>query len=504
MNNMKNVRAHGLLLAFILVSPLGADASSSAPKITFDRYYTVEFQQQRCGYARTAVRKSPDLITSLTYLQITLRQLGQDMLVVFKSTSHQTPDGEFISMDQTLYTNGTEITKTALLDGEDLVVTTTLFGRQVVERFPIPPDGFVTESAAEALIQPLLDKPGQRLELTVISLQGGSTPFLPMSLDVIGPETISAYGQAVSATKVAATVTMNSVELPSISWCDREGPIATRMQFGGFDIYLCAASKAQAKKPAGPADLGAIARIVPKVPLADPAKARKATYRLKLKDSQGTMPYLPQTDMQKILARGKDYVDLEIIRQDPADFATATAKEVPKELVRYRASTLYLDWHTPAVKAAALQVASDYDKPWDVALALWKYVDKAINIKSLGVAFDPASNVLSTGKGDCTEHAVLLAALARARGIPSRVVAGLTQVPGTGGYEWEFGYHAWTECWIDGTWVSLDAALRQAPVDVSHIALGVSAVDGSDPLAGVSAGLARIIGNLQIELLSQE
>ncbi|NIA06047.1 MAG: hypothetical protein GWP14_00150 [Actinobacteria bacterium] len=504
-NSLQGTSLLALVFAILFTGSLWADASPSAGKITFDRYYTVEFQDQRCGYARTAVRESADQITSLTYLRITLRQLGQDMLMVFKSTSHETPDGKFISMDQTLYTNGAEIAKTALLDGQDLVVTTTLFGRQVVERFPIPPDGFVTESAAETLIKPLLDKPGQRLKLTVLSLEGGSSPFLPMTLEVIGPETISAYGQAVSATKVAVTVTMGSVEFSSISWCDREGPIATRMQFGGFDIFLCAASKAQARKPSGGANLDIISRIVPKVPLTDSAKARRAVYRLKLKDPQAPMADLPQTDMQQTLARGADYVDIEVIRQDHQSYASVTAQQVPPELAKYLKSTLYLDWRTPSVTAAARQVPCDSDKPWDVALALWKYVDQAVYTKSLGVVyFDPASKVLASGKGDCTEHAVLLGALARARGLPSRIVVGLTQVPASAGRRMEFGYHAWTEVWIDGTWVSLDAALRQAPVDVGHIALGVSAADGSDPLRGVSAGLAQMIGNLQIEVLQQE
>ena len=424
--------------------------------------------------------------------------------MVFKSTSHETPDGELISMDQTIHTSGTEITKTAVLDGEDLVVTSTLFGRRVVERFPVPSGGFVTESAADNMVKPLLDSPGQRLELTLLSLQGGSSPFLPVTLEVIGPETIPAYGQAVSATKVLTTLKIDSVEFPALSWCDSQGPLVTRMDFGGLSIYLCASGKARAKKPTRGVDLSSIARIVPKVPLAAPAKARKATYRLTLKNPESPMMVLPQTDMQRVVARGKDYVDVQITRQDAERFAAVTDQQVPQAFAKYLKSTLYLDWHTPAMTAAAKRVACDSDKPWDVALALWRYVDQAVHTKSMDVYFDPASRVLAAGKGDCTEHAVLLAALARARGLPSRIVVGLTQVPSLGGKGAEFGYHAWTEVWIDGTWLSLDAALRQAPVDVSHIALGLSVADNPDPLKGLSTRMTQIIGNLDIELLHQE
>ena len=39
-----------------------------------------------------------------------------------------------------------------------------------------------------------------------------------------------------------------------------------------------------------------------------------------------------------------------------------------------------------------------------------------------------AAEVARSREGDCTEHAVLLAALARARGIPARVAMGLVYV----------------------------------------------------------------------------
>ena len=504
MKNMKNVTVYGLIFAFLLAGSLRADSASSKEKITFDRYYMVELQDQRCGYARTAIRESAEKITYLNYVHIMLRQFGQDMLMVFKLISHETHDGRLISMDQTLYTNGTEVTKTAHLESDELIITTTLFGKQITERYPVPEGGFVTETAADRLIRPLLNQPGKRLELTMLSLEGGSTPFMPATLEVIGPETISAYGQAVSATKVATTITMDSVEFPSRSWCDEEGILAVRMDVVGMSIYLCASDEDQAKKPAGSADLGFVSRIVPKVPLTDPDKARKAVFRLKLKNPQAPMPDLPQTDMQRILDQGQDYVDLEVTWQDPEKYACVTDHKVPQELAKYLKSTLYLDWRTPAVAAAARQVTSDSDKPWDLALALWKYVDKTIFVKNFEVAFDPASNVLSTHQGDCTEHAVLLAALARARGLPSRLVVGLTQVPGPAGRDAEFGYHAWNEVWIGGTWVSLDAALRQAPVDVGHIALAVSATDSPHPLRGADTQLIQVIGNPDIEVLHQE
>jgi transglutaminase-like putative cysteine protease len=76
-----------------------------------------------------------------------------------------------------------------------------------------------------------------------------------------------------------------------------------------------------------------------------------------------------------------------------------------------------------------------------------------------------AREVLRSRRGDCNEHAVLLAALARAAGVPARVVAGLI-VTGDGVFAW----HAWNELWL-GEWVSADAVFEQLPADATHVKL---------------------------------
>jgi transglutaminase-like putative cysteine protease len=78
---------------------------------------------------------------------------------------------------------------------------------------------------------------------------------------------------------------------------------------------------------------------------------------------------------------------------------------------------------------------------------------------------DPAASIreflFSRKEGFCEHYATALALLLRAAGIPARVAAGYL------GGEWsDFGNylivrqsdaHAWTEAWIDGRWVTLDA-----------------------------------------------
>lgn len=73
-----------------------------------------------------------------------------------------------------------------------------------------------------------------------------------------------------------------------------------------------------------------------------------------------------------------------------------------------------------------------------------------------------ALSTLENRMGDCNEHAVLMAALARAAGIPCRVEAGLVYLKG------RFYYHAWNLVYL-GQWITLDSLFGQLPADVGHI-----------------------------------
>ena len=109
--------------------------------------------------------------------------------------------------------------------------------------------------------------------------------------------------------------------------------------------------------------------------------------------------------------------------------------------------------------------------------------------KRATVSIPNALQVLDMGAGDCNEHAVLWAALARAGGLPARVVAGAVYANGA------FFYHAWDEAWLGSSWVSVDPAFDQMPADATHIKL----IEGGPE---THAALISIIGRLGIEVVS--
>ena len=114
-------------------------------------------------------------------------------------------------------------------------------------------------------------------------------------------------------------------------------------------------------------------------------------------------------------------------------------------------------------------------------------------------ALATASQVAATLEGDCTEHAVLLAGLARARGVPARVAIGLVYSPATQ----SFVYHMWDEIWTGQRWMPLDSTLGHGGIGAAHLKLTDS------NLAGAAAyscflSVAQVIGQLKIEILEVE
>jgi Transglutaminase-like superfamily len=97
-------------------------------------------------------------------------------------------------------------------------------------------------------------------------------------------------------------------------------------------------------------------------------------------------------------------------------------------------------------------------------------------VEYLGYA--SAAEALRTRSGDCTEYAVLLAALARAQNIPARVAYGLVYADRFSGKKDVFSPHAWVQAWTGRRWQSYDAGIGE--FDATHLALSIGSGDPRD------------------------
>lgn len=96
-----------------------------------------------------------------------------------------------------------------------------------------------------------------------------------------------------------------------------------------------------------------------------------------------------------------------------------------------------------------------------------------------------AADALAAGAGVCQDHAHVLAAAARAAGMPARYVSGYLWT----GVDVEPASHAWAEVFVDGYgWLGLDPANRIV-VGAAHVRLA-SGLDYAQaaPITGMRAG----------------
>jgi hypothetical protein len=196
--------------------------------------------------------------------------------------------------------------------------------------------------------------------------------------------------------------------------------------------------------------------------------AEEALLRIRPKQPDVELKGL-EDERQQIVSKEADGTALVRVRRIvPAAGATGKRPlaEPSAEIAAYLAATSMLQADDPLIQRSSAEAVGAETDAWKAAQAIERWVNVAIKDKNMGVGFASALQVCRSREGDCTEHAVLVAALCRAAGIPARVVFGLEYLSGI------LGGHAWNEVWIEGRWYALDATLGSGSADALHLALG--------------------------------
>lgn len=133
------------------------------------------------------------------------------------------------------------------------------------------------------------------------------------------------------------------------------------------------------------------------------------------------------------------------------------------DLAPYLEETPFIQIHDPGIVKTAQEIMGDESSAIGASLKLMAWVNQNV-IPTPTVSIPSARDVLAIKKGDCNEFSALFTALARAAGIPAKMVAGIVYQNG------RFYYHAWVEIFA-GRWIGIDPTFAQAPIDVTHIPL---------------------------------
>jgi hypothetical protein len=109
----------------------------------------------------------------------------------------------------------------------------------------------------------------------------------------------------------------------------------------------------------------------------------------------------------------------------------------------------HIEVSDPAVSQRALALTRSLTRPADQARALYQYVSQEVAAEpAVGGSSLSAVECLKAGRGDAAAKSRLLVALCRNRGIPARLVTGLTLARPS-----EQQAHTWAEAWVGDQWM---------------------------------------------------
>lgn len=181
----------------------------------------------------------------------------------------------------------------------------------------------------------------------------------------------------------------------------------------------------------------------------------------------------PATGEQQVYREG----DLWVV--DICTHCHADVPQISEEFTAYLKPNDWLESHDSRLISAAQKAVNPKDAGDVKMTTLARLTRKRLERNPQFSGYASALQAYQNRAGDCTEYALLLAALGRAAGIPTRVLFGLSYSREQfHGHKHVFAPHAWVQAWIDNRWRSYDAALDN--FDAGHLALSISEGDQKD------------------------
>ena len=215
--------------------------------------------------------------------------------------------------------------------------------------------------------------------------------------------------------------------------------------------------------------------------------------QMKMKLSKVRAPDLiPEDHRQKVLESKKSsdgtYASVLLVSSEPKKLKQGVVRPVTSfTQPEYLEDTAEVQSKHPLIKTLSKELVGDTKDAWKASRAINRWVFD--NLEKELVDSASALDALKQRKGECQTHTYLFTALARAAGIPTKIVNGLVYSQQFKG----FLYHAWPEVYV-GEWRALDPTFGQDLVDATHIKLSEGQKDDQFKLM-------EFVGKVKIELI---
>ena len=434
---------------------------------------------QKIGYSRSTVSKKENGygLHESVFLRINTMGLTQDLTL--KTQGILNADFTLVSFEFSLNSGRFSFSASGEVSGDQLTVKMQTPESTQQSRIKLDSKPVLSAGLLPAIVRSGI-QPGRSFQLNVFdpATLGQQTVIVKY----MGKETILNMGVMKDATKV-------SVEMKGMTqfaWIDEDGEVLKESGLLGITLEKTSPPEAladltlDAAKGVTP-DMTQAASVKSNVALANPNRLQSLKIRLEGIDVNS----LQVNGGRQKLAGDILSIEKESLANLKGE-APLPENDFGETEKTFLAPSAFIESDHPEIVAMIGKILSPRDSPLTKVEKIVAWIQENIRRQPV-LSIPDALLTLQNRAGDCNEHAVLLAALARAAGIPATVEAGLVYMEG------KFYYHAWNSVFV-GQWVTVDSLFNQIPSDVTHIRFA-----GGTPQQQLD--LIGVIGKVKIEVL---
>lgn len=513
------VRLIAVLAMVLCLAGVSRAAVAVGDAVDGERWYALTISGERSGWARFAIETGAGGdVTWTQEMEMRITRLGEKMTIGLKSVVVESTEGEARSMrSEQVLGAGKYSAEFAFLD-DGIGVTIDAPGGQQSLKMPKPTEEWLTPMKARRLTEKMLAEGTAEFSYKTIDPSAGPT-VMTVTQKKIGPAKVTIEGKELDGVEWELVQSiMPGVKSREVTGADG-WPIRSVTPVMGFEMVMTLSTKDAAMAAGGAAELMEPMLITPSAPMKNARGSERAVFIVRSKDGS-RLGDLPSTGAQRAQRIDEQSIRVTLdlnanAEKKPGALARLADPAVNNGekayLQRCAASSALINSESACVKGLLAEALKDVPEGADAlarAKAIRHFVGGYMTGAGLSVGMAGSDEVCRTKSGDCTEYAVLLAAMLRANGTPSRVVCGLLYCDTLLGKRDVFGPHMWTQALVkvgdEEQWVDVDAALGPGACrfDAGHIAFSTSVLSDEAPAANFLE-LVPFLGGVTIEVVEE-
>jgi hypothetical protein len=498
---MKIKYALSCFFIFVVIACLVPTTLASSKADSDETEYLAVFMEgKKVGHAIETRTVSNDKVTSSEQVSITISRGGISVTIEMTETSIETTSGEPLGFEVTQKLGAMTMKMAGQIDKQGLVsLTTNSMGAEQKSTLQWPQGAVMAEGLRLLTLKKGL-KEGTQYSVKIFS--PGMMQALNADVLIGAEQNVDLLGRVVPLREVTTTLNMPGAgKVVSTSYVDNDLQMQkTITPIAGMQVEMVACAKEFAL---GQND---VLELIDKMFLASPesltnlASAKSLTYILS-PVKEGADFTIPSNDNQKARRLDDGRVILKVEPVTAPAGVRFPYRGTDTAILEAMKPTRFLQSDDKQVIELARRAIGGTKDAAEAARKIEAFVGQYIENRSLSVGYASAAEVAKSRQGDCSEFAVLTAAMCRAVGIPAQVVAGVAYVDDFASHQ-GFGGHAWVQAYIGDKWVGLDASFKGAGrggYDAGHIAL---AVGNGEPVDFFN--LASTLGQFKIDKVTVE